>query len=60
MKKGDLVEYKNPLPDEKGLTFILLEEPDDGRVLTEALVNMVIKPSYILNISEIQLVKAGI
>lgn len=60
MKKGDLVEYKNPLPDEKGLRLILLEEPDGGRVLAEAVVNMVIKPSYILNISEIQIVKSEI
>ena len=54
MKKGDTVEYKSPMPDEIGIKFILLEEPDGGRVLAEAIVDFVIRPSYVLNISEIE------
>lgn len=56
MKKGDLVEYINPLQDEIGLKFILLEEPDGGRVLAEALVDMVIRPSYVLGIDDIRII----
>lgn len=58
MKKGDVVEYKDPLPDEKGLRFLLLENPDGGRVLGEAMVDMAIKPFYILEVSEIKLISS--
>ncbi|MBE3037538.1 MAG: hypothetical protein IMZ62_01805 [Chloroflexi bacterium] len=37
-----------------------VEEPDDERVLAEAIVDMAIKPSYILKISEIRLVESEI
>lgn len=56
MKKDDIVEFKEPLEDEIGLKFILLEEPDGGRVLAEALVNMEIRPTYILMLTDIRLV----
>lgn len=55
MRKGDLVEYKDPLPDEEGLKFILLEDPDGERVLAEAVVDLVIRPSYILQVSDIKM-----
>ena len=57
MKKNDIVEYKKPLLDEIGVKFILLEEPDGGRVLVEAIVDMEIRPTYILNVSDLKLVE---
>jgi len=55
MIKGEIVEFTNPSEDEIGLKFILLEDPDGGRVCAEALVNMVIRPCYILRLSDIRL-----
>lgn len=52
--KGAIVRYKRPKPDEIGLTFVLLEEPDGGQVLAEAIVPMTIRPSCILQVSEIE------
>jgi hypothetical protein len=54
MKKGDVVEFVDPLPEEKGLKYLLLEDPDGGRVLAEAIVEMVIRPTQILKLSEIR------
>lgn len=59
MKKGDLVEFINPMQDEIGLKFILLEEPDKDRVLAEAMVDMVIRPSYVLRIDDIKLISTS-
>lgn len=56
MKKGDIVEFKEPLEDEIGLTFILLEDPDGDRVLAEAVVDMEIRPTYILKLIDIRLI----
>lgn len=52
--KGAIVRYKRPMADEIGTTFLLLEEPDGGRVLAEALVNLPIRPTLILQVSEIE------
>lgn len=58
MTKGELVELRNPQQDEVGLRFILLEDPDSGRVLAEAVVDMAIRPSYILRVDEIKVVSS--
>lgn len=56
-KKNDIVEYRSPNPDEIGLRFKLIEDPDGDRVLGEAIVPMRIKPTYILKLNEIKPVK---
>ena len=56
MVKGDIVEFTKQMEDELGLKFILLENPDGGRVLAEAVVDMAIRPSYILRVDEIKVV----
>jgi hypothetical protein len=46
MKKGDIVKFKAVVDegDEK-IRMVLLEDPDGGRVLVQALVDMTIKPT---------------
>jgi hypothetical protein len=46
---GDIVEYKNPYPDEVGTTYKVIEVEyieSNCHVLMEAIVNMTIKPQY--------------
>lgn len=59
VKKGDLVEFRNPMQDEIGLKFVLLENPDNDRVLAEAVVDMIIRPSYVLRIDDIKLISTS-
>lgn len=59
MKKGDVVEYKQPLEGEIGIKYMLLENPDGGRVLAEAIVDMVIRPTCILLVDKIKLSETG-
>ena len=49
------MEFKNPLPDEIGLKSILLEDVDGDKVLGEAMVDLVIRPTYNFCIEDIQL-----
>jgi hypothetical protein len=48
MKKGDIVRFKKVVDsgDEK-MKMRLLENPDGGRVLVEALVGMGFNPTYV-------------
>lgn len=56
MKKGDFVKFKEPLDqDEEQERFILLEDPDGGRVLVEGVCNLTIRPTRILDIDELVL-----
>ena len=43
IKVGDIVKYKEPMPDEQGMEYIVLENRGD-RVLMEAIVLMVFPP----------------
>jgi len=56
MKKGDIVDFKDPFPEELGLKLLLIEDPDGDRVLAEAMVDLIIRPSYVVEISELRLV----
>lgn len=56
MKKGDRVRFKMPSNEtEEKERFILLEDPDGGRVLAEGICNLPIRPTTILRIDEIEL-----
>jgi hypothetical protein len=55
-KKGDLVRFKDPMNDnEVKERFILLEDPDGGRVLAEGVCNLPIRPSGVLRVEELEL-----
>ena len=55
MKKGDVVKFTNPQADEIEDRFILLENPDGDRVLAEAIVDMLIRPTYVFKTEELEL-----
>jgi hypothetical protein len=56
MKKGDFVKLKYPLDhNEEEERFILLEDPDGGRVLVEGVCDLSIRPTRILNIDDLEL-----
>ena len=55
MKKGDIVEFRRHFPDEEGVRYMLIEEPEGDRVLAVALLDLVIKPTYVLKIEDIKL-----
>lgn len=55
MKKGDIAKYREPLDeDERQERFILIEEPDGGRVLVKAVCNLPIPPTKIVRLDEIE------
>lgn len=57
MKIGDTVKYKNPFTDEVGLTFTVIEiEVETNWCKIMANVDMNIKPTYVANISDLELV----
>ncbi len=58
MKKGDIVRFKE-IKDigDDSLLMELLEDPDGGRVLVRALVNMAIQPTAVYPVND--LVKAN-
>ena len=48
MKKGDVVRFRKVVdPGDEKVRMRLLEDPDGGRVLVEALVGMELNPTYI-------------
>lgn len=47
MKKGDFVKFRNAVDaGDEDLRMVLLENPDRGVVLVEAIVDMKLKPTY--------------
>lgn len=47
MKKGDIVKFQNVVDaGDEDLRMVLLENPDKGMVLVEAIVDMRIRPTY--------------
>ncbi|MDH4164357.1 MAG: hypothetical protein OEW15_16970 [Nitrospirota bacterium] len=54
MKKGDIVKFKETVDvgDEK-VRMRLLEDPDGGRVLVEALVGMQLNPTYVYQVKDL-------
>lgn len=56
MKQGDVVKFTNPTADETDDRFILLENPDGGRVLAQAIVDLPIRPTYIFRTEELAII----
>lgn len=55
MKKGDIVKFKNVVDvGDEDLRMVLLENPDGGRVLVEAIVEMNLKPTSRYNIEDLE------
>ena len=55
MKKGDIVKFKTVVdPGDETLRMVLLEDPDGGRVLVEALVDMNLRPTNRYNIDDLE------
>jgi hypothetical protein len=60
LRKGDLVRFKEPLDEnERQERFVLLEDPDGGRVLGEGVCNLPIKPTRVLKVDEIEKVEGA-
>ncbi len=56
MKKGDIVKFKKAVDaGDENLRMILLEEPDKGSVLVEAIVDMNIKPTSRHNVEDLEI-----
>lgn len=54
MKKGDIVKFKEAVdPGDDKVRMRLLEDPDGGRVLVEALMGMSINPTYVYPINDL-------
>lgn len=56
MKKGDIVKYSKPVnPDESRFRFILLNEPEKGRVDIQLICDYQIKPVETVEAGEVEL-----
>lgn len=56
MKKGDIVKYSRPLDSEEAeLRFILLNEPEKGRVDIQLICDYRIKPIETVEAHEVQM-----
>ena len=54
MKKGDIVKFKDVVdPGDEEVRMRLLEDPDGGRVLVEALVGMEFNPTYVYPVKDL-------
>lgn len=54
MKKGDIVKFREAVdPGDEKVRMRLLEDPDGGRVLVEALMEMSINPTYVYQIENL-------
>jgi len=56
MKKGNLIKFKEPFDQrEEKERFILLKDPEGGRVLAEGVCNLTVRPTRILNSDDLEL-----
>ena len=54
MKKGDIVKFNQVVePGDEKVRMRLLEDPDGGRVLVEAMVGMELNPTYVYPIKDL-------
>ncbi len=57
MRKGDIVKFREPLDANEALErFVLIEEPDGGRVLVQCICDpsvMLIAPTKVLVVSDL-------
>jgi len=56
MNAGNFVMFKNPNPDELGLIFSVLELRGD-RVLVSADVDMVVNPTMVYQVADLEVVQ---
>ena len=55
MKKGDIVKFKKVVEEgDENLRMLLLEDPDGGRVLVVAIVDMIFKPTSRHNVEDLE------
>ncbi len=55
MKKGDIAKFKKAVDaGDENLRMILLEEPDKGSVLVEAIIDMNLKPTCRYNVEDLE------
>lgn len=55
MKKGDIVKFKKVVDEgDEDLRMVLLEDPDGGRVLVAAIVDMNLKPTSRYNVEDLE------
>lgn len=58
MKKGDLVKFRVAVEDgDEELEFLVLENPEGGRVLVEAIVDMNLRPNYRYKVEDLELIR---
>ncbi len=56
MKKGDIVKFKKAVDaGDEDLRMVVLENPDGGGVLVEAVIDMNIKPTYRYNVEDLEI-----
>ena len=56
MKAGNIVKFKNIIDaGDDDIRMVILEVPDRGRVLVEALVGMKLNPTYRYNVEDLEL-----
>ena len=54
MKKGDLVKFNEIVdPGDDEVRMVLLEDPDGGKVLVEALVELQFNPTYVYQVNDL-------
>ena len=55
MIKGDVVKFKRVVdPGDEEVKIILLDDPEKGKVLVQALIDMRIPPTYIYPVEELE------
>ena len=60
MKRGDIVKYSRPVNEEEAaFRFILLNEPEKGRVDIQLICDDRIKPIETVEVREVELVADG-
>ena len=61
MKKGDIVKFQNVVDaGDEDLRMVLLENPDRGMVLVEAIVDMRIRPTYRYKVEDLVVCESGL
>lgn len=56
MKAGNIVKFKNIIDaGDDDIRMVILEVPDRGRVLVEALAGMKLNPTYRYNVEDLEL-----
>jgi hypothetical protein len=57
MKTGDTVKFRNPLPDEIGMTYTVIEVNGD-RCVIEANTGMTFNPQQVAKVTDLEVIKS--